>query len=271
MDEKHIPLLPELAGEASPGAYGARTGDGKIVNPEYAIFPIVKYPQEKMHLIGTGFFISTTGLFVTVKHVLMDPFDPDGKQKYPISIIQMLPGNIFYARPILRCTSHAVADVAVGVAAPMEHRVHKQPLINPVVTLDMGSPVIGTRVVTYAYPKHSNIIEADFQRVDFKPTWYDGYLNEYLPHGRDNVLLPGFCFRTSIHIHSGASGGPVYGPSGRVFGVNSTGIDGTDISYASSVADIRLLLIHDVSIGGLPPRPVRISELIDAGHILAGA
>jgi hypothetical protein len=140
--------------------------------------------------------------------------------------------------------------------------------MNPVLTLDMGVPAIGTRVVTYAYPKHSNIIGKDFQKIHFKPTWYDGYLQEYFPDGRDKTMLPGPCYRTSIHMHGGASGGPVFSPNGLVFGINSTGFSDTDISYVSRVSDIQHLVIHDVSMGGSPPGPVRISELVRAGHIV---
>ena len=102
-DKKDIPLLPELAGEAAPGAYGFRTDKGEPADPGHAIFPIVKYVDGKMHLIGTGFFITTHGIFVTAKHVLMDPFDRDGRERYPIGIF------------------HPAADVTVGVAQMMHH------------------------------------------------------------------------------------------------------------------------------------------------------
>lgn len=269
MDKKRdVPLLPELAGEAAPGAYGFRTDQGRPADPSHSIFPIVKYVDGKMHLIGTGFFITTHGIFITAKHVLMDPFDRDGREKYPIGVIQMISGNIYYPRPILRCAFHPVADVTVGVAQMMHHNRTGQPLTNPVLSLDRGITPVGTRIMTYAYPKHTNIIESELQIVNVKPTYYDGYVQEYLPNGRDKTFLPGPCYQTNIHIHSGASGGPVCGPHGRVFGVNSTGINGTDISYVSAVTPILDLTIDDVSMDGLPARSVRVSEMVRAGHII---
>jgi hypothetical protein len=267
-DKKDIPLLPELAGEAAPGAYGFRTDKGEPVDPDLAVFPIVKYVDGKVHLIGTGFFITTHGIFVTAKHVLMDPFDRDGRERYPIGIIQFAPGDIYYQRPILRCAFHPVADVTVGVAQMMYHNRTGQPLTNPVLSLDRGITPIGTPVMTYAYPKHTNIIESEFQRVELKPNYYDGYVQDYLPNGRDKTFLPGPCYQTNIHIHGGASGGPVCGPHGRVFGVNSTGIGGTNISHVSVVTSILDLTIDEVSMDGLPARSVRVSEMARTGHII---
>ena len=45
-------------------------------------------------------------------------------------------------------------------------------------------------------------------------------------------------------IHHGASGGPVAGPSGRVFGRNSTGFDGTNDFYISRINEIFSLEIE---------------------------
>jgi hypothetical protein len=220
-----------------------------------------------MYLLGTGFFITTSGLFVTARHVLMATFDSHGVERYPIGIVQFLPERIFIPRPILRCTSHRTADVAVGVAAPMTRNQDGKPLINPALTLTFVPPDLDARVVTFAYPKHANQILDNAQIINLIPTWYDGDVKEYYPNGRDRVLMPAPCYRTSIIIHSGASGGPVFSRSGCVFGVNSTGIDGTDISFVSRINEIFSLTIEDVSMGSEPPRSVPISEIIRAGHI----
>lgn len=151
------PIVTELPGEADPGAYGLTTGDGAPIQPNCGIFPIVRYDKEnRIHLLGTGFFITMNGLFVTAKHVLKDPLDPQGNQLYPISIIQFLPEGGFLQRPIPRCTFHKRADIAVGVAAPM-HR-NGNPLTNHVLTLNREPPPLGTKIVTCAYPKHLNLI-----------------------------------------------------------------------------------------------------------------
>jgi hypothetical protein len=98
---------------------------------------------------------------------------------------------------------------------------------------------VGSRAVTYAYPRFSNTQDDDSQKVEFNSSYYAGYIREYLPKGRDRILLPGPCYQTCIHIHAGASGGPVFGSHGLAFGINSTRIDGTDISYVSRISEVR--------------------------------
>ena len=265
---KTFPMPPEMRGEAAPGAYEVRTGDGDPADASHAIFPIVKYdPDSRPHLIGTGFFVSNMGLFVTARHVLLAAFDEHGHQRDPIGIIQFLPNGTYLRRPILRCTTHRIADVAVGVAAPMSNNKDGTPLTNRVLTLTVDPPNIGTRVVTFAYPKHINLI-GDVQILSFAPTWFDGKIEEHLTAGRDRVVLPGPCYQTSIVIHGGASGGPVFCPSGCVFGVNSTGFDGTDISYVSRVNETLTLTVEGVSMGGDLPRMTSAMEMVREGHLL---
>jgi hypothetical protein len=266
--QPEFPPPPGLPGEALPDRYEIRTDEGSPVNASHGIFPIVRYDNAgHMHLLGTGFFICTTGLFITARHVLMDTFDSKGRERYPIGLLQFIPSNTYIQRPILRCAAHPIADVAVGVAAPMNNR-NGQPLTNPVVTITSVTPDLNSRVVTFAYPKHSNRIIENVQHFDVRPTFYDGDITEYFPNGRDRILLPAPCYRTSMIIHGGASGGPVFSRSGGVFGLNSTGIDGTDISFVSRIDEIFELAIDDVQMGSELPRRVPVSEIARAGHIV---
>jgi Trypsin-like peptidase domain len=265
-DRPKIPFPPELPGEAAPGRYGIKTADGVPAEPGYAIFPIVRYEEGKIHLIGTGFFITTGGIFVTAAHVLKDVLDAKGHQKYPIGILQFVPGNVFIQRPIVRSAFHPKADVTVGVAAPMQKGT--DPLVNPVLTLTATPVALETRVMTYAYPKHLNIVDDGRQFIHVAPTFYDGYIKEYFPKGRDKIMLPGPCYRSNMIIHGGASGGPVFCPSGAVFGVNSTGYDGCDISFISAIDPIFDLAIDEVQMGSGPPRTVPVIHMARAGHVV---
>lgn len=264
------PVPPQLPDEAPPDAYGMRTGEGNPINPGNAVFPIVRHDAEdKMHLLGTGFFITTNGLFVTARHVLTHILDKNGRQMYPIGVVQFLGENVWIYRPILRCGYNRIADVAVGVAAPAHRNSDGKPLTNPILTLTLLRPRLNVPVVTYAYPKHANLILPDgTQQINFAPAYYDGQIMDYFPLGRDRVLLPGPCYQTSMAIHGGASGGPVFSPNGLVFGVNSTGYDGTDVSFVSRIHEIFGLSIDDVVIDAGGPRSVSIIELAKAGHIV---
>lgn len=163
---------------------------------------------------------------------------------------------------------HEIADVAVGVAAQMIHNQDGTLLMNQILTLSTVAPELNARIVTYAYPKYASASVNNAQYMNLVPTFYDGELVECLPSWRDRVLLPGPCYRTNIIIHHGASGGPVFSRRGAVFGVNSTGFDGTDCSYVSRINEILTLTIDGVAIPGESPRSAQIIELARAGFVV---
>lgn len=261
---------PALRGEAATGKFGIRSGDGVPKDASRAIFPIIRvYPGGEIDLLGTGFFISTSGLFVTARHVLEAPFDRQtGRQTFPIAMVHLYEEGRYMIRPILRCAFHPDADVTAGVAAPMKRKLDGVPLANPVLALTSVPAEPHSHVVTFAYPRYENVRHENTQIFNVMPAYYDGEVREYLPDGRDRVLLPGPCYRTSIAIHHGASGGPVFSLDGSVFGLNSTGFDGTNDSYVSSINPVLDLAIDDVSIDHQSPRSVPIREMIRTGHII---
>lgn len=270
MDDPNAPKVADLLGEAAAGAYGAKNEAGEEVNFNQSIFPIVRSDEKgHFHLLGTGFYITTNGLFVTARHVLMAPLDSNEQQKYPIGILQFMPDNTYYVRPILRFARHGTADLALGVAAPMSHKKDRTPLNTRILTLTTNAPEPPSRVVTYAYPKHLSVIVDGAQSIHFKPTFYDGNIVTFFPNGRDRTMLPGPCYQTTMIVHGGASGGPVFAKSGSVFGVNSTGYDNTDISFVSRIDEI-----FDLAIDGIvmtpesAPRSVSVKEMAQAGHII---
>lgn len=259
-----------LFGKALRGQYYAQTGDGADTNPSEAIFPILTQQNDGLFVaIGTGFFIAENGVFVTAAHVGQAVLDEHGNATGPFGLFQFLPPNQYYVRPIHRVTRHLVADIAVGVAAPMHHNTTGAPMPNKILTLAAKPPLVGSNVCTYAYPK--TVIEPGKpQVVRFEPGFFDGLLLEHLPSGRDTVILPGPCFRTSIVIHGGASGGPVVDANGTVFAVNSTGFEDDDLSYVSCISQVLDLAITGVALPGDPaPRTTTVRELRDRGFVLS--
>ena len=72
-------------------------------------------------------------------------------------------------------------------------------------------------------------------------------------------------------IHGGASGGPVVGLSGTVFGVNSTGFENDDVSFVSPISEIMDLRIPQIVMPGSPePRTVTVRELKERGFVPSG-
>jgi len=258
-----------LDGEIPPTAFRAIDGNGQTVNPNEVIFPIVRQDANgRFRLIGTGFFITDNGLFASAKHVLLDVLDETGKQEAPIGLVQFVPGNRYALRPILRCVSHDVADVAVGVAAPMTENQTGAPLKNKLLTLTTVYPPLGASVATYAYPKTAFRGDRP-QELHFYPAYFDGQIEAYFDAGRDRVLMPAPCFQTSMNVHRGASGGPVFGVDGAAFGINSTGYDGTICSFVSRVADILPLRVSGVvTPRSTASRDVLVRELADDGFVI---
>jgi hypothetical protein len=257
--KKHSPI-----GETSWGPHGFLDLDGNNTEGHHVIFPILKQVEEGyFQLLGTGFFIASFGLIVSAKHVLRDCFDQNGTQKFPICILQFFPDNHYCIRNILWCSSHNLADIAVALAEPYEENPK-----NPCLSLTTSPPARGETVATYAYPK-SKIKEESFPQVlNIENAFFDGKIVEFFPNGRDQSMLPGQCYETSMVLHGGTSGGPVVGKSGNVFGVNSTGFDGHNISYVSRINEVLGLPLPHLK---LPDKQEIssscISDLANAGWI----
>jgi len=229
------PEHPPLRGSAPPNLYGFEDEAGAPIVGGAAIIPLVELIQGREYRrIGTGFFISSSGIFATAKHVLLSAHNSDR----PIFTWQLIPPNQWHLRPVLQFSYHDTADVAVGVSCPSVHGETGESLLDVRVRLTTRLHMAGDLVATYAYP--STIIQTTEtgQILSFKPEFYEGRIVEYFPNGRDRVRLPGPCYRTDMVIHHGASGGPVAGPFGRVFEINSTGFDGTDDFYVSRIEEI---------------------------------
>ena len=164
-------------------------------------------------------------------------------------------------------TRHDRADIAVGLAAPMHHKTTGLPLPNRVVTLDAATPNLGENVNTFAYPK-TLITPGKPQLVHFEPTYFSGTITEHFPQGRDSVLLPGNCYQTTLVLHGGASGGPVFANGGAVFGINSSSVGDEEVSFVSSVWDAVDLAIPNVIMSPeTSPRTTTLRELIAGGIV----
>ncbi len=139
---------------------------------------------------------------------------------------------------VLQVSDHDMADVAIGVTCPSVDEETGEALSDVRVRLTTRLQMAGNLVATYAYPNTIVQTAATGQVLSLSPEFYEGRIVEYFPDGRDTVMLPGPCYRTDMVIHDGASGGPVAGPTGRIFGINSTGFDGTDDFYISRIDEL---------------------------------
>ncbi len=263
-------LRPRILGEAPSGTFSTKKENGELANPGEAIFPILtQLPDKTFQLVGTGFFIGQEGLFVTAAHNILAVLDANGVPKLPVGIFQFLPGNQYLKRPIQLAVRHRVADIAVGIAGAAIHSQTGKTAPNLKLALTLAPPKIGSEIFTYAYPL-TEVRPGSPQEIHFAPRFFQGTLVAHHPNGRDRVMLPGPCFQTSMAVHGGASGGPVLGPDGKVFAVNSTGYENEAMSFVSCISAIFDVEFPSVKLPTeAEARPVSIRELTKLGYISA--
>lgn len=259
-------MTKRLLGQAPADHFTVVDDTGAIANPNQAIFPIVTQSEGGLfRFIGTGFFVAPMGIFVTAAHVVADVLDATGHPTGPFGIFHFQPNNKYFLREIVIATRHLSADLAVGRLKPLFDRVGN-PLNNRMLRLRADAPHTGTLIHTFAYPLTEVQSGAPKQKIEFAPRYFSGQIADHHPAGRDTVMLPFPCFETSMVILGGSSGGPVMTPDGQVFGVNSTGYEGDNISFVSCISPLWDLGIDGIQMQGeAAPRRVTLRELRERG------
>ncbi len=244
-DRQDVPRK-DLMGVSPEGDFWTTNQNGERVNPSTAVFPILKLSKTGVYsLVGAGFFVGPQGIFATASHVMDEFISSDGSADGMPIIIQVVEGDSYVQRPILNVHKHPIADICIGRVCSMTS-ASRGDLENPVARLSAKVPHVGELVVTYAYPR------SVFQPGEVKQAGYlwgeffKGKVQEHFLQGRDKVMLPGPCLQTSIFIHGGASGGPVFNAEGLVVGVNSTGYEDEGLSFITP-----LYLIKDLKVEGM--------------------
>ncbi|ABX19911.1 S1 family peptidase [Burkholderia multivorans] len=230
-----------LVGVAAPEFFEPRFADGRPADPATVVVSMFRRTEDgqAMEIVGTGFFVAP-GVLITAAHVAQVAFESDPHGYPRLWCVHVLDGGQYQRRPVVHAVTHAVTDIALCVLAPSVHRVTGAPLPNPILRLSARDPVIGEHVFTFALP--DAVFEAQQggrnARLDLHSHYYDGHIVEHYPVMRDRVLLPFPSFETSMHLHGGASGGPVFDDSGAVVGINvSSQEPDTDCSYIAKVRD----------------------------------
>jgi hypothetical protein len=84
--EQKVATQP-LGGEADPNSWNFVAPHGPLPNPVGHTFPLLSHDRAgTWRLVGTGFYVSADGLFVTAKHVIEDVWLNDG-QTSPLAIM----------------------------------------------------------------------------------------------------------------------------------------------------------------------------------------
>lgn len=271
--DKHSPPLGGAADENSWFFKNAEK-DVPLPNPVGHTFPLLSHDSSGCwKLIGTGFYVSSDGLFITARHNICDVFK-DGRQVAPLVILHFHsstglfgPSEVMF-RPIAQCWLSNDADIALGVAATTTNNQTGEVLRNWCWDLSWATPTVGKSVGTYAFPRHH--FSVDNKAVQFHPELYPGKILEVGEY-RDSVILPFPYLSVDCRIHGAASGGPIVVSGGKVVGVNCTELTNDQSpgpGYGVQIQCLRDAFIDDAMlINDSSPRRITFEELVDANCI----
>ncbi|MGW1425769.1 S1 family peptidase [Bradyrhizobium manausense] len=249
--------------------------DDVIADGRLATFAILKRPTPTtVALIGTGFYLQPKGGFATAAHVALEAEQQLAEAPDSVGIAHTLPNGKTRFLPIWKFFIHPTADVAFGIPRYEFVDDATGEVLRPkVLSLTSQAPETGASVSTWAYPLHRIIDGTAGPSVHLQPDFYNGILEEYFQDRGPSAKLRPPYFRTSINLHGGSSGGPVFNTAGEVFGVASCSYDGaTDIAFvtpANALLDLKIPeRISDTVTGGAT---VSLRELVTRGRIVMDA
>jgi hypothetical protein len=214
--------------------------DEEAADGRLATFGILSRPTPtSISLIGTGFYLQPKGGFATAAHVALEAQRLLAVAKDSVGIAHTLEDGRSFFLPIWKSFVHETADVAFGI--PRYEFVNDTTgtaYRTKVLSLAPQAPNLGTSISTWAYPLHRvSDNGANGQVLQLQPDFYDGILEELYEEGGPSAKLKPPYYRTSINLHGGASGGPVFNAEGNVFGVASCSYDGaTDLAFVTPAA-----------------------------------
>ena len=246
------------------------TGDGRRAQGQEVVFPILAMGDGPLDTIclGTGFFVSNSGIFATAAHLFLDVTGSDGALNAGLAICQFTPPNNFTMRRIIQLSRHTVADVAVGAVESLFDEQSGKLVTNKMLPMTVRIPKIGDEISTWAYPNGHARRTSNQTAISLFPKLYTGVVKMEHREGRDSVLLPGPCYETDMCIEAGTSGGPVMNEHGHVFAINSSSFEGIPTTYVSHIQSIGGLPLRDCQIeGGERLATITIGALIKGGQI----
>ncbi len=266
--------LTPLAGTAPLGTWKMGNADREDADGRQAIFAIVtRSTPTSVRLLGTGFYLQHGGGFATAAHVAVEAQELISECPDSVGISHTLPDGRTVFRPIWQFFVHPTADAAFGI--PRYEFINDRtgeafPI--KVLSLDSTPPHLGAAISTWSYPLHRVFgDEATGQVLQLQPDFYNGTLQAFFAERGPSVKLSPPYYQTSIHLHGGSSGGPVFNFEGEVFGIASCSYDGAeDIAFVTPVGALLDIRIPEtITETGNGERTVSLRDIAALGRIAA--
>lgn len=212
-----------------------------------AVYLILANHPDHLQPIGTGFAIGRY-LLVTAAHVFDDTtltgrgsyairFRPTGAHGTPILWSHARFEGIYDTR----------LDLGLGIIAPPD------PAAFP---LDFTPPAVGDTVLTLGFPDTQYSYRDGENIINVNPAAATGTIIEFHPEIRDSVMCPFPCYTATMQVPGGLSGGPVFGRSGGVIGVNVS-------SFSGTLPTCTFVPITPILLARLPDPPFGDDALLD--------
>jgi len=255
-------------------------GTGSHVDPRLGVVPIVmELKKGKLAVIGTGFYITRYGLFLTAKHVL-ELMVKEGKFEERAFILHQGENDKVHLRRIRSINLFNDADIGAGQAENYEEKFPNNPLRCMRGNLSDKIPSKNATLITYAYPENETLDFTQESPPIIKSDYYEGQFLEHVTNS-DFPFIPYPHYQTSIKIKSGASGGPVF-CDGKIIGVNCRGWDleegENDLSSIVPISSILEMVVRGLQVPKISWEYREISkktkkteftirDLINFGHV----
>lgn len=225
-----------------PEGHKATKGDGAPISATEGVVPILhELEKGKLQVIGTGFYITRYGLFLSARHVFDHIIESKKPSEHSLRIFHHT-GKEVHIRAVKRFAYSHHADIALGEANNFLAKYPDNPLINLRARLTLQPPKKASKLVTFAYPRNKLLdFSSKDDPVEIFADRFEGNFDCIREPGKyDEHQIE--AYQTTVPIEGGASGAPVFDEEGRVTAIACSSLefeggehDGGTVSFLTPI------------------------------------
>ena len=209
-----------------PRDHKALLSDGTEIAPTLGVVPILRELEVgKLQVIGTGFYITAYGLFLSARHVFDHIIEADDPSGQTLRIFHFNGEGRIHIRHVTEIVIADQADIALGQADNFLAKYPDDPLLNVRAKLTLEIPKPAAELAAFAYPRNKLLDFTDkSEPVPIIAGRFDGeFVCVEDPPKYDEHKVE--TYQTTVPIEGGASGCPIFDTTGRVVGVARSSMD----------------------------------------------